>query len=331
MGVDAQQTVSIEGGPTGGSFTLDFEGQSTSILPVGSEPPSAEEVESALSALPAIAVGNVSVARSGSLPETVTYTVTFQGALATKSVSSLVCDDTALGGSGAACNVATTTQGVGGSVYKFDATGKPVDFFALAGNQLTGTSTPAGFFSFPLGVSGTPAAVAVDNSKSTSDPSVGDLYVMDAGNGVIDKFSPSGEYLSQITDFGSRKLLGLAVDANGTVRVDLATGKTNEVVVDEFDDSSANYLVAEQSNPETFPFTGVPDDLQAHGFAVGPTGDDYLLYESCGCTGKFGQQLAGLGAIDSDNSGDVAIAADPQTNHVYVDRQSEIIPWDTGR
>ena len=163
---------------------------------------------------------------------------------------------TALGGSGAACNVATTTQGVGGSVYKFDATGKPVDFFALAGNQLTGASTPAGFFSFPMGVYGTPAAVAVDNSKSLSDPSAGDLYVMDAGHGVIDKFSPSGEYLSQIADFGSHELLGLAVDADGIVRVDLATGKTNEVVVDEFDDSSANYLVAEQSNVKTFEFYG---------------------------------------------------------------------------
>ena len=47
---------------------------------------------------------------------------------------------------------------------------------------------------------------------------------MDAGHGVIDKFSPSGEYLSQITGSpapGLHELLGLAVDASGTVRVDV--------------------------------------------------------------------------------------------------------------
>ena len=49
---------------------------------------------------------------------------------------------------------------------------------------------------------------------------------MDAGHGVIDKFSPSGEYLSQITGFepatgsAEHELLGLAVDAGGMVRAD---------------------------------------------------------------------------------------------------------------
>ena len=52
---------------------------------------------------------------------------------------------------------------------------------------------------------------------------------MDAGHGVIDKFSPEGEYLSQIGGFppstGSSEgeLLGLGVDGSGTVHVDLST------------------------------------------------------------------------------------------------------------
>ena len=59
------------------------------------------------------------------------------------------------------------------------------------------------------------------------DPSAGDLYVMDGGHGVIDKFSPEGRYLSQIGGFppstGSAEgeLLGLGVDGSGTVHVDL--------------------------------------------------------------------------------------------------------------
>src|ERR1700733_10428795 len=86
------------------------------------------------------------------------------------------------------------------TAYKFDANGAPVDFSALGSNALSGSATPAGSFSFPSAPNN-PAAIAVDNSTNPSDPSAGDLYVMDAGNGVIDKFSPSGKYLSQITGF----------------------------------------------------------------------------------------------------------------------------------
>src|SRR3984885_3735274 len=49
------------------------------------------------------------------------------------------------------------------TVYKFDASGKPVDFSALGGNELTGGETPAGSFSFPS-LHGSPAAIAVDNA-----------------------------------------------------------------------------------------------------------------------------------------------------------------------
>jgi DNA-binding beta-propeller fold protein YncE len=82
------------------------------------------------------------------------------------------------------------------TVYKFDASGTPVDYPALGTNALTGT--PTGSFSFPEDPD-TPAQVAVDNSTEPSDPSRGDLYVMDAGHDAIDKFSPSGAYISQIT------------------------------------------------------------------------------------------------------------------------------------
>ncbi len=231
------------------------------------------------------------------------------------------------------------------TVYKFDAVGDLVDFSAVglgATNELTGSGTPATAFSFP-NVPGTPAAIAVDNSKTPSDPSVGDLYVMDAGHGVIDKFSPNGEYLSQISGFapatGSslNELLGLAVDANGTVRVELKFGdqvkEKPDVAVDEFDDSSANHLVAKQvlTTPAEHA-QGVPPGPQAHGFAVGPTGDDYLLYESCSCSAKFGPQLAPFGAVEASTApaGDVAVAVDPASGHLYVDDQSSVAEWDTG-
>ena len=180
------------------------------------------------------------------------------------------------------------------TVYRFDASGNPVDFSALHTNALTGGATPAGSFSFPE-TPGTPAAIAVDNSSSPSDPNAGDLYVMDAGHGAIDKFNAKGEYLSQTPG----PVTGFAVGANGEV----------------------------QNNDEGHA-----------GFVAGPTGDLYLLLE-CGCVKKYGGRLDGklrgpngaayLGLVDS-GPGDVAVAVDPVSGHLYVDDQSSVAEWDTG-
>ncbi len=235
-----------------------------------------------------------------------------------------------------------------GTVYKFDANGEPAAFSALHSNALTGAGTPAGSFSFP-NVYGTPAAIAVDNSTSPSDPSRGDLYVMDAGHGVIDKFSPGGEYLSQIAGFepatgsAEHELLGLAVDAQGTVRADasgVATGVlfANGVSVEEYDDSDANHVSAKQHNSGPGNHnSGIPyHPAHTDGFAVGPTGDDYMIFKegegggTCSCTAKFGQQLGELGLVDGYESGDVAVAADPASGHLFADEGSSVAEWDNG-
>ncbi len=224
------------------------------------------------------------------------------------------------------------------TVYKFDAAGNPVDFSTLGSDALTGVATPAGSFSFP-NVYGTPAAIAIDNSTDPPDPSAGDLYVMDAGNGVIDKFSPEGRYLSQIGGFqpspgsGEGELLGLGVDGSGTVHVDLSTRGSGELLIDEFDGTAVNRLSARQEwHSQNFTgFNGLPGEDQTHGFAVSATGDDYPVYEpSCSCTLKWGQHLAGLGRVDSGEAGDVAVAVDPVTGHLYADDQSSVAEWDTG-
>ena len=222
------------------------------------------------------------------------------------------------------------------TVSKFDANGKPVNFTCgapcstyVTGNQITGT--PSGSFLFPNEPGDrNPAAIAVDNSTSASDPSAGDLYVMDAGHKVIDKFSPSGVYLSQITGPFSGtagELLGFGVDASGDVRVDVNPSGTSFglAAIDVFDSSVANNFVAplvESGNGGTLP--GVSEG----GFAVAPSGDSYLLL-SCGCLEKFGPHMAELGRVDGGPA-DVAAAVDPATGHVYVDDQSSVDEWDTG-
>ncbi|HEY1688081.1 MAG TPA: hypothetical protein VGF95_04380 [Solirubrobacteraceae bacterium] len=222
------------------------------------------------------------------------------------------------------------------TVYKFDASGGPADFSALGTNALMHS------FSFPT-LYGSPAAIAVDNACvqhtpaltgracEEFDPSAGDLYVMDAGNGVIDKFNPEGSYLSQIGGLGG-ELLGIGIDASGSLHVDLAAGHV--LVIDEFDSATVNHLTASQeleSENQVAGDWGVPGEPKAHSFAVSAGGDDYAVYEpSCACTAKFGQKLSPLGSVDGAEAGDVAVAVDPVTGSLFADDQSSVAEWDTG-
>ncbi len=243
-------------------------------------------------------------------------------------------------------DIATTN-----AVYKFDANGGPVNFNfpggskEAPGNALKGADTPAESFSFPTEY-GSSAAIAVDNAcvqhtpvltgKACEefDPSAGDLYVMDAGHGVIDKFGPEGRYLSRIGGFtpstGSAEgeLLGLGVDGSGTVHVGITAGQP---LVEEFDSAAMNHLVARQEWGTSVGI-GVGNGRAAHGFAVSATGDDYPMYgPSCSCTVKFGQRLSYLGDVEGGSeAGDVAVAVDPATGELYADDQSSVAEWATG-
>ncbi len=235
------------------------------------------------------------------------------------------------------------------SVYKFNANGESEEFATLHSHALSGAATTAGSFSFPL-LYGSPAAIAIDNAcvrhtpvltgKACEefDPSAGDLYVMDAGHGVVDKFSPEGNYLSQLDTSSEGELHGLGVDGRGTLHVDLtaAGGGERELLIDEFD-GAMNQLIAHRPLGNTYLIgaTGLPEGSsgagQADGFAVSATGDDYPMYgPSCSCTLKFGQKLSALGRVDSGEAGDVAVAVDPVTGYVYADDQSAVAEWDTG-
>jgi hypothetical protein len=84
--IDNNQTGTITGGPTGGTFTLTYKGQTTAGIAYNA---AASAVQTALIALSTIGAGNVTVSGSAGGP----YTITFTGTLAT--------DTTALTASGA--------------------------------------------------------------------------------------------------------------------------------------------------------------------------------------------------------------------------------------
>lgn len=112
------QTVTISGAPTGGSFTLDYNGQPTVDIAYNA---TASAVQTALTNLSNIGSGNVAVTGSAGGP----YTVTFQGALAAANTPQLVAVSNLTGGTSPAVSVATTTAGSAGSLLTItdDTTG----------------------------------------------------------------------------------------------------------------------------------------------------------------------------------------------------------------
>jgi DNA-binding beta-propeller fold protein YncE len=209
------------------------------------------------------------------------------------------------------------------AVQKFDASGKPVEFSALHSNVLTGSATPAKAFAFPSEY-GNPAAVAVDNSNDSSDPSAKDLYVMDEGNAVVDKFSPDGAYLGQIALAGTEPL-GIGVDASGSLRIDERPFKSDFVAIGVYDDSATNNFVTFLEPHYGSYGMGMEPE---RAFAVGPAGDGYALF-SCHCIEKFGPNIEELGRVDNGFA-DIAVAVDQTDGHVYVDEQSSVAEWDPG-
>lgn len=103
-GVNDQQTVTITGGPTGGTFTLTYSGQTTAGIAYNAN---AAAVQSALEGLSNINPGDVSVTGSGP------YVVTFTGALGNGAQSVMTASGASLtGGTSPSVGVAHTTTGV---------------------------------------------------------------------------------------------------------------------------------------------------------------------------------------------------------------------------
>ncbi|MET7395612.1 hypothetical protein ABZS66_19190 [Dactylosporangium sp. NPDC005572] len=101
------QTVTITGTPTGGTYTLTFNGQTTAAIPYNA---TAAQVKTALEALSTIGAGNVTTA-GGPHPGTA-VTVTFVGTLANTNVAQMTANSAGLtGGSTPTVTVTTTTAG----------------------------------------------------------------------------------------------------------------------------------------------------------------------------------------------------------------------------
>ena len=98
------QVITITGGPTGGTFTLTYAGQTTAAIPYNA---TAAAVLAALEALSNIAPGDVTVTGAAGGP----YTITFTGTLAGTNVTQITATASFTGGTSPAITPATTTPG----------------------------------------------------------------------------------------------------------------------------------------------------------------------------------------------------------------------------
>lgn len=100
------QTVTITGGPTGGTFTLTFKGDTTAGIASNA---TAAQVQAALEALPSIDVGDVTV--TGGPGPAAAFTVTFGGKLLGDQPQMTASGTGLTGGTTPAVAVATTVAG----------------------------------------------------------------------------------------------------------------------------------------------------------------------------------------------------------------------------
>jgi DNA-binding beta-propeller fold protein YncE len=185
-------------------------------------------------------------------------------------------------------------------VEELDSTGSLI-------GEFNGSVAPTGAFSGPT-------YIAVDNSGNPLDPSAGDVYVVDSGHGVIDKFSAGGSYEGHITGTPSGSfpvgeveggIAGVAVDPDGLLWV------AQRGEIDNFSDAQPNSYLAERKTVFGTTGTGIRGGLAADS-------EDNLYFNDAWIvkTDSAGETL-----LNPFGSNEIAfgIAVDPGGQEGYVD------------
>jgi hypothetical protein len=164
-----------------------------------------------------------------------------------------------------------------GDVYVVDQGNDRVEVFDAAGDYEGRFNGSGGYEvkgkaeagpAAPSGELDKPEGIAVDNACfyqklaepecKTDHPSNGDVYVVDTGHGVIDQFSATGDYVSQIGGF-SGVLLGVAVDSSGDLWV-YSDEAAEEGEVSKFDEAGALVGTAWDTHRLTTPALAVDSE-----------------------------------------------------------------------
>jgi DNA-binding beta-propeller fold protein YncE len=221
-----------------------------------------------------------------------------------------------------------------GDVYVVDKGNDRVEYFNASGvyeGQFDGSGTLAGEVkAAPSGKFSKPEQIAIDNDPAS--PSYGDVYVGDTGHNAIDKFSPTGKYIGQLTDAGSgvplTEIRGLADDAEGQLWVAFdnqsAGGVFNRSVA-HFDGAVANGLIALTELVE-----GAGAFLERVGLAVDAEDRVYVVMSAFGRETLL-QEFASDGSaldeevIQTELRGIGGLSAELSSNDVYVDELTSVV------
>jgi hypothetical protein len=179
--------------------------------------------------------------------------------------------------------------------------------------------TGSGTFNAPDGIAidNTCARVATSELEAceTADPSHGDIYVVDTGNGVVDKYAANGAYIGQISENGegrfTRTLDGAAVGAHGEVWVyqenRVLNGYVN-LIANEF---SGTLEVKFETS--TFGRPGVAVDSKGRFYVRHTLGVDAVgRVAQADSVGKVLQE-------EVDNEKSTAVAVDSSNDVVFID------------
>jgi hypothetical protein len=224
-----------------------------------------------------------------------------------------------------------------GDVYVLDKGNNRVEQFSATGTFIAGwgwgvsngnaeyqictSGCQAGIEGSGAGQLDSPEAIAVDNSGKTvsEDPSVGDVYVTNTADRVIDKFSASGAYLGQIaTGEGGAAFSGLdgvAVGAEGKVWVYQESKE-----IDDYSDALVNIFL-----PPTPSRASHAEGAVNPGFAVDSEDNLYVVHKVRRIVAKLnsaGEVLEGVEELGGEGP-KTGIAIDLANNDVYLDMDQE--------
>jgi hypothetical protein len=238
--------------------------------------------------------------------------------------------------------VAVAVNEATGDVYVLDQALARVQIYDSAGNhagEFDGSATPALSFEFPSTANPENvqvSAIAVDNScalqglagPACTDESNEDVYVLDRGHDVVDKFGPTGGYIGQITEYKNEaeesfsldRPEGVAVDTNGTVLVRQEGGGPFNGTIAKYGNASASPFQA------LVQFANGSGAFVAPGLAVDGEGSLYIRGNETG--GKYN-------AAKFDHSGTVLIprleisnasglAVDQRLNNSFIDNTTSV-------
>lgn len=201
-------------------------------------------------------------------------------------------------------------------VDRFDSTGKYLGRLTGAKTLATGAKTLAGSFASPAGL-------AVDQSN-------GDMYVVDRGHGVVDKFKASaGEELPE-KSFGAEGEVSAAsispgqLGSPGTGESFIPAGvavdpRTGDLYVSDMDNSVIDVFDSAGTYQRQFPYV---NDLVSGMLAVDSSGDLFVadgvnVLVFVAANGMLNRAYGeGSAALDSGES--YGVTVDPANDDVYV-------------